>query len=65
MNLKTHIFQLEVQVVSCEPSTLKVPNAKAIKGFDVIFNDTILFPEGGGQVSKPLRPKLNENDSFI
>ena len=42
-------FQLEVEVISSNPSTLKNPNSKAIKGFDVIFSDTVLFPEGGGQ----------------
>jgi Ser-tRNA(Ala) deacylase AlaX len=40
-------------VVSCSPSQLKtVKNGKAetIEGFDIVCNDTILFPEGGGQV---------------
>ena len=46
------IIQLEVQVISCENSTFKPPNGKAVKGFDVVFSDTVLFPEGGGQVRK-------------
>jgi len=39
-------------VVSCESSTLKVANqgkTEEIDGFDIILEDTILFPEGGGQ----------------
>ena len=45
------VLQLDVEVVSCTPSTLKIAGSKPIKGFDVIFTDTVLFPEGGGQVS--------------
>jgi len=41
--------ELDVEVVSCTPSTLKIAGSKPIKGFDVIFTDTVLFPEGGGQ----------------
>ena len=44
------VLQLDVEVVSCTPSTLKIAGSKPIKGFDVIFTDTVLFPEGGGQV---------------
>ena len=46
------VLQLDVEVVSCTPSTLKVAGSKPIKGFDVVFTDTVLFPEGGGQVNK-------------
>ena len=43
-------FQKVVKVESCSDlTTLKVPGAKPLKGFNVIFDDTILFPEGGGQ----------------
>ena len=42
-------FQKTVTVESCsELSTLKIPGSK-LKGFNVVFDDTILFPEGGGQ----------------
>lgn len=38
----------------CEPAQLKRKNDKnkeeVIKGYNVIFENTILFPEGGGQV---------------
>ena len=37
-------------VESCSDlTTLKVPGSKPLKGFNVIFDDTVLFPEGGGQ----------------
>ena len=43
------IFQKTVTVESCsELTTLKIPGTK-LKGFNVVFDDTILFPEGGGQ----------------
>lgn len=35
-------------VVSCEPASLKFGDAN-LQGFNVILDDTILFPEGGGQ----------------
>ena len=45
-----NLLQLDVEVISCVPSTLKIAGSKPIKGFDVVFTDTVLFPEGGGQV---------------
>jgi len=36
-------------VKSCENSEFKLKKDK-FKGFEVILEDTILFPEGGGQV---------------
>ncbi|KAJ8414448.1 hypothetical protein AAFF_G00053180, partial [Aldrovandia affinis] len=39
-------------VVSCSPAELKFENSgkkEKLKGFNVILEDTILFPEGGGQ----------------
>ena len=47
-------FQLHTTVKSCEPAILQmVVNGKKEKlnGFNVILDDTVLFPEGGGQVS--------------
>lgn len=41
--------QLTAKVTSCEPSILKVAGDLQIDGYDVILDDTILFPEGGGQ----------------
>mgnify|MGYP003686260799 CR=1 FL=1 len=37
---------------SCTPSELTVPGKKKekVQGYEVILEDTILFPEGGGQV---------------
>ncbi|RWS06580.1 alanyl-tRNA synthetase-like protein, partial [Dinothrombium tinctorium] len=36
-------------VVCCEKSSLKANAGESIDGFDVVLEDTILFPEGGGQ----------------
>ncbi|MBN3323535.1 AASD1 protein, partial [Atractosteus spatula] len=39
-------------VVSCRPAELKLDNSgkkETVKGFNVILEDTVLFPEGGGQ----------------
>lgn len=47
-------FQFATSVVSCCPAELKHEvNGKkeTLKGFNVKLRDTILFPEGGGQVS--------------
>lgn len=53
LHLHLLLFQFETKVTSCQPATLKsVRNGKktTIQGFDVCFEDTVLFPEGGGQV---------------
>lgn len=34
----------------CEKAELKGNSKDALQGFNVILEDTILFPEGGGQV---------------
>jgi len=44
--------ELEVTVTECQAASLKTASGgkgKAIKGFEVVFSDTVLFPEGGGQ----------------
>lgn len=46
-------FQFVTSVVSCCPAELKQEidgKRKTLKGFNVKLQDTILFPEGGGQV---------------
>lgn len=46
-------FQFVTSVVSCHPAELKQEvNGKkeTLKGFNIKLQDTILFPEGGGQV---------------
>ena len=46
-------FQLETKVVSCQPAKLSVTRdgkKQVLSGFQVVCEDTILFPEGGGQV---------------
>ena len=48
------MLQLKTTVKSCTPAELKVvkDGKKAtLKGYDVILEDTVLFPEGGGQVN--------------
>lgn len=46
--------EYETRVVSCTPATRKLEAAAAAKavnvaGFEVLFEDTVFFPEGGGQ----------------
>lgn len=46
-------FQFVTTVVSCCPAELKQEvdgKTEILKGFNVKLQDTILFPEGGGQV---------------
>ena len=50
---KWNIFQFETKVVSCKPAKLSVTRdgkKLVLSGFEVVCEDTILFPEGGGQV---------------
>ncbi|XP_076856764.1 alanyl-tRNA editing protein Aarsd1 isoform X2 [Brachyhypopomus gauderio] len=45
-------FTFITSVVSCAPAELKLESngkKEKVKGFNVVLNDTILFPEGGGQ----------------
>ena len=47
------IVQLKTAVKSCAPGELKIVKdgkKTTLKGFEVILEDTVLFPEGGGQV---------------
>ncbi|XP_062988647.1 putative protein PTGES3L isoform X1 [Elgaria multicarinata webbii] len=46
------VQQFTTQVVSCCPAKLSIETGgkkQTLHGFDVILEDTILFPEGGGQ----------------
>ena len=43
----SYIRTFASKVVSCEPAKLGKQN-----GYEVILEDTILFPEGGGQVER-------------
>lgn len=49
----SYLQELKTTVVSCKPAKLKktVPGRKPeiLSGYEVVFEDTILFPEGGGQ----------------
>lgn len=52
------MFNLELKfqskVVLCEPATLNRKTSEGkeelVNGFNVVLEDTVLFPEGGGQV---------------
>ncbi|XP_043530938.1 alanyl-tRNA editing protein Aarsd1 [Chiloscyllium plagiosum] len=49
---RCYMKEFETLVVSCAPAELKITvNGKKeiLKGFNVILEDTLLFPEGGGQ----------------
>lgn len=50
-----HQLKFESKVVICEPKSLKQKNHEGkeelVNGYNVVLQDTILFPEGGGQVS--------------
>lgn len=51
--------QLVTSVASCSPAELQREASgkkETVKGFNVKLLDTVLFPEGGGQVSPPLPP---------
>ncbi|XP_022342250.1 alanyl-tRNA editing protein Aarsd1-like [Crassostrea virginica] len=47
----SYLREFETKVKSCTPSELTVPGKKKekVQGYEVILEDTILFPEGGGQ----------------
>ncbi|XP_067687613.1 alanyl-tRNA editing protein Aarsd1-B-like [Haliotis asinina] len=48
----SYLTQLSSVVKSCKPSQLTVVNGgkkEKLSGFDVVLEDTVLFPEGGGQ----------------
>lgn len=49
------LLQFASKVVLCEKAELKRKNAEnkdeCLSGYNVVLDDTILFPEGGGQVS--------------
>lgn len=50
---------------TCLPAKLKLTvNGKKeiLDGFEVILEDTILFPEGGGQV---MMSKVNQNNVIV
>ena len=45
----SYLQEFETSVLSCELDTLTLQNKQNVKGYNVIFEDTVLFPEGGGQ----------------
>lgn len=54
--MSTFLLQFDTCVVSCVPAELTLENngkKDKLKGFNLKLKDTILFPEGGGQVSFP------------
>ena len=48
------LFQFETTVKSCTPAKLKrlhKGKKENLDGFELILEDSVLFPEGGGQVN--------------
>lgn len=43
------LFQLDTVVESCEPYTANILG-QSVNGFNIVLADSVLFPEGGGQV---------------
>lgn len=44
-------MQLASRVVSCVPAEEEAADPNGVKAaYDVVLEDTVLFPEGGGQV---------------
>ena len=39
----------ETNVISCELAKIRLQDTQKVSGYNVVFEDTILFPEGGGQ----------------
>jgi len=46
--VEPYLKRIRTHVTACEPGVTKVKNAK-VKGFKVKLNETVFFPEGGGQ----------------
>ena len=49
------MLQYTTKVVSCQPAKLDMVvegKKKKVTCYEVTFEDTLLFPEGGGQVRK-------------
>ncbi|XP_062893899.1 alanyl-tRNA editing protein Aarsd1 [Mobula hypostoma] len=54
---QSYLKEFETTVVSCTPAELNTAlhgKKETLKGFNVILEDTLLFPEGGGQAIKIL-----------
>ena len=45
----SYLQELETKVVTCELATLTLHDKQKVSGYNVVFEDTVLFPEGGGQ----------------
>ena len=45
----SYLQELTTSVISCEAATMTLQGKEKVSGFNVIFEDTVLFPEGGGQ----------------
>ena len=46
--VEPYLKSLSATVVKCESATYKLKNKK-VNGFNIILNETVFFPEGGGQ----------------
>ena len=46
--IEPYLKKIKTNVIACEPGVTKIKNVK-VKGFKVKLNETVFFPEGGGQ----------------
>ena len=44
----------ETNVISCELAKIRLQDTQKVSGYNVVFEDTILFPEGGGLLNGAL-----------
>lgn len=58
-------FKFESKVVICEPTSQSQKSSdgkeEIVNGYTVVLEDTILFPEGGGQVTVFCTGKYGKN----
>ena len=45
----SYLRELKSRVKSIEKCSIKLAKKEKLEGFEVVLDDTILFPEGGGQ----------------
>ena len=45
----SYLKELKSKVKSVEKCSIKISKKEKLEGFEIILDDTVLFPEGGGQ----------------
>ena len=72
LTFHSSFLQFSTSVVSCSEAEVQLENngkKVKVKGYNVKLKDTILFPEGGGQVkirsiSPITNPLIKDNDDY-